>query len=216
METHDSDLCHPQKLHLLNLKLPNDEWTPVYTFLYNEILVHSDTLLTCQVMWSCNWLGTEYLHAVAQTREPWPPDFVEKKYPEMMSRETQASWMRTRTYQTIKEAFTQMDKNNTYWSLDKNGVVIDDIFDYARIPGPYEDSDAWMRKRVAAAIMIQKHTRRKIAQRTANRMREYAKAKKEVSQLLTRRRVVTWCSPWIWAIDVESTHCKGWNGFTFD
>lgn len=74
-----------------------------------------------------------------------------------------------------------MEKNETYWSLDKNGVVIDDIFDYSRVPGPYEDSDEWMRKRVVAAIMIQKHTRRKIAQRTANRMREYAKAKKEVS-----------------------------------
>lgn len=73
-----------------------------------------------------------------------------------------------------------MDKNNTYWSLDKNGVVIDDTFDYARVLGPYEDSDAWMQKRVAAAIMIQKHTRRKIAQCTAARMHEYAKVKKEV------------------------------------
>lgn len=72
-----------------------------------------------------------------------------------------------------------MDKNPGFWSLDKNGVVISNTFDYWKIPGPYEDSDAWLRKRIAAAIMIQKHTRRKIAQRTAKRMRQYAKEKKE-------------------------------------
>jgi len=76
-----------------------------------------------------------------------------------------------------------MDKNLDFWSLDKNGVVISNAFDYWKIPGPYEDADAWLRKRIAAAIMIQKHIRRKIAQRTAQRMRQYAKEKKEVTTL---------------------------------
>uniref|UniRef100_A0A7I4C204 IQ motif and ubiquitin-like domain-containing protein n=1 Tax=Physcomitrium patens TaxID=3218 RepID=A0A7I4C204_PHYPA len=123
--------------------------------------------------------GIEYLNAVAQTLELWPPGKKLKTYPVMMSRETQLSWLRTRVHQTYREAFTQMDKNPTYWSLDKNGVVISDTFDYYKIPGLYEDSDAWERKRIAAVIFIQKHTRRKIAQRTANRMRQYAAKMKE-------------------------------------
>lgn len=131
-------------------------------------------------MWEVASIGTEYRNAVAQTREEWPPGKKKITYPSMVSRETQLSWMRTRVHQTYREAFTQMDKNPGFWSLDKNGVVISNTFDYWKIPGPYEDSDAWLRKRIAAAIMIQKHTRRKIAQRTAKRMRQYAKEKKEV------------------------------------
>jgi len=133
----------------------------------------------CDWMWEVASIGAEYRNVVAQTREEWTAG---KKitYPSMVSRETQLSWMRTRVHQTYREAFTQMSKNSGFWSLDKNGVVISNIFDYWKIPGPYEDSDAWLRKRVAAAITIQKHTRRKIAQRTANRMRQYAKEKKEV------------------------------------
>lgn len=131
-------------------------------------------------MWEVAKIGIEYLNAVAQTLELWPPGKKLKTYPVMMSRETQLSWLRTRVHQTYREAFTQMDKNPTYWSLDKNGVVISDTFDYYKIPGLYEDSDAWERKRIAAVIFIQKHTRRKIAQRTANRMRQYAAKMKEV------------------------------------
>lgn len=137
-------------------------------------------------MWEVSSIGTEYRNAVAQTREVWPPGKKEIKYPAMVSRETQLSWMRTRVHQTYREAFTQMDKNPGFWSLDKNGVVISSTFDYWKIPGPYEDSDAWLRKRIAAAILIQAHTRRKIAQRTAKRMRQYAKEKKEVSFVRSR------------------------------
>lgn len=36
-----------------------------------------------------------------------------------------------------------MDKNLIYWLLDKNGVVISDIFDYYKIFGFYEDLDVW-------------------------------------------------------------------------
>ncbi|KAG0569539.1 hypothetical protein KC19_6G098100 [Ceratodon purpureus] len=135
--------------------------------------------LKCAWIWEVASIGTEYRNAVTQTREPWPPEKKPITYPLMFSRETQLSFLRIRVNQTYREAFTQMDKNPTYWSLDKNGVVISNTFDYWKIPGPYEDSDAWMRKRIAAAIIIQKNTRRKIAQRTAKRMRQYIKDKAE-------------------------------------
>ena len=137
--------------------------------------------LKCAWIWEVASIGTEYRNAVTQTREPWPPEKKPITYPLMFSRETQLSFLRIRVNQTYREAFTQMDKNPTYWSLDKNGVVISNTFDYWKIPGPYEDSDAWMRKRIAAAIIIQKNTRRKIAQRTAKRMRQYIKDKAEAS-----------------------------------
>ena len=132
-------------------------------------------------MWEVTSIGTEYMNAVAQTREPWPPGKEPITYPLMVSRETQLSFLRIRVNQTYRETFTQMDKNPTFRSLDKNGVLISNTFDYWKIPGPYEDSDAWMRKRIAAAIIIQKNARRKIAQRTAKRMHQFIKDKKEVS-----------------------------------
>ena len=137
--------------------------------------------LKCAWMWEVASIGTEYRNAVAQTREPWPPDYKPITYPSMVSRETQLSFLRIRQLQTYREGFTQTDKNLTFWSLDKNGVVISSTFDYWKIPGPYEDSDAWLRKRIAACIIIQKNTRRKIAQRHAKRMRQYIQEKKEVS-----------------------------------
>lgn len=132
----------------------------------------------------CFWgdfLGTTYLNACAQTRVPWPPR-AKKQWPKMISRETQKSELRNRVKQTVREAYTQMQliyKNDDDATPQ---VVIDTSFDNYRIPGPYEDSNAWEEKRRLAAIVIQKYLRRKIAQFAANRMRRYAIERRQVSR----------------------------------
>ncbi|CAM6049057.1 unnamed protein product [Sphagnum compactum] len=122
--------------------------------------------------------GTTYLNACAQTRVPWPPR-AKKQWPKMISRETQKSELRNRVKQTVREAYTQMQ---LIYNNDDDAtptVVIDTSFDYYRIPGPYEDSNAWEEKRRLAAIVIQKYLRRKIAQLAARRMRRYAIEKRQ-------------------------------------
>jgi hypothetical protein len=82
--------------------------------------------------------------------------------------------MRNCNKQTVKEAFTQMKKS---------GASIDDFCDVELLPGPYMDSAEWEARRHAAATLIQKYVRRSIAKRTADRMRLYAKEKREVQCL---------------------------------
>lgn len=131
----------------------------------------------------CFWgdfLGTTYLNACAQTRVPWPPR-AKKQWPKMISRETQKSELRNRVKQTVREAYTQMQ---LIYNNDDDAtptVVIHTSFDNYRIPGPYEDSNAWEEKRRLAAIVIQKYSRRKIARLAAHRMRRYAIEKRQVS-----------------------------------
>jgi hypothetical protein len=100
----------------------------------------------------------------------------------MISRETQKSELRNRVKQTVREAYTQMQLiyNNDDDAIPT--VVIDNSFDNYRIPGPYEDSNAWEEKRRLAAIVIQKYLRRKIAQLAAHRMRRYAIERRQVSR----------------------------------
>jgi hypothetical protein len=119
--------------------------------------------------------GSTYLNAVAQTTVPWPA--ARTKTEERLlkvTRETQKSWMRNCNKQTVKEAFTQMTKS---------GASIDDFCDVELLPGPYMDSAEWEARRHAAATLIQKYVRRSIAKRTADRMRLYAKEKREVQCL---------------------------------
>ncbi|CAK9225627.1 unnamed protein product [Sphagnum troendelagicum] len=115
--------------------------------------------------------GSTYLNAAAQTTVPWPA--ARTKTEERLlkiTRETQKSWMRNCNKQTVKEAFTQMKKS---------GASIDDFCDVELLPGPYMDSAEWEARRHAAATLIQKYVRRSIAKRTADRMRLYAKEKRE-------------------------------------
>jgi hypothetical protein len=119
--------------------------------------------------------GSTYLNAAAQTTVPWPA--ARTKTEERLlkvTRETQKSWMRNCNKQTVKEAFTQMTKS---------GASIDDFCDVELLPGPYMDSAEWEARRHAAATLIQKYVRRSIAKRTADRMRLYAKEKREVQCL---------------------------------
>lgn len=115
--------------------------------------------------------GSVYLHAAAQTSalDLTPPALTGN--PTMKTRETQASWMRTREYQTVKEGFTQMEKP---------GCHIDCNLDVTRIPGRYKDSDQWEEEREQAAVIIQKYVRRSICVRYANLMRRHAKERAEV------------------------------------
>jgi len=67
--------------------------------------------------------------------------------------------------------------------MKKSGASIDDFCDVELLPGPYMDSAEWEARRHAAATLIQKYVRRSIAKRTADRMRLYAKEKREVQCL---------------------------------
>jgi hypothetical protein len=119
--------------------------------------------------------GSTYLNAAAQTTVPWPAARTKTEERSLkVTRETQKSWMRNCNKQTVKEAFTQMKKS---------GASIDDFCDVELLPGPYVDSAEWEARRHAAATLIQKYVRRSIAKRTADRMRLYAKEKREVQCL---------------------------------
>jgi hypothetical protein len=119
--------------------------------------------------------GSTYLNAAAQTTVPWPAARTKTEERSLkVTRETQKSWMRNCNKQTVKEAFTQMKKN---------GASIDDFCDVELLPGPYMDSAEWEARRHAAATLIQRYVRRSIAKRTADRIRLYAKEKREVQCL---------------------------------
>ncbi|EFJ36723.1 flagellar associated protein 253 [Selaginella moellendorffii] len=110
--------------------------------------------------------GTKYLHAGMQTdRKPKP-----KKNIQMFSRTTQKCLMRNQNWNTIRETFTQMDRRD---------LILDWSRDYARVPGRYVDSIEWEQIRRRASIVIQKYTRRWIAQRNADRIRGFVKSRLE-------------------------------------
>lgn len=128
--------------------------------------------------------GSTYLNAAAQTTVPWPAARTKTEERSLkVTRETQKSWMRNCNKQTVKEAFTQMKKS---------GASIDDFCDVELLPGPYMDSAEWEARRHAAATLIQKYVRRSIAKRTADRMRLYAKEKREV-QCLSKALSLSLC-----------------------
>ncbi|KAL2623525.1 hypothetical protein R1flu_003730 [Riccia fluitans] len=110
--------------------------------------------------------GTRLHHAIQQTDSTKPP----KELVLMITRETMKPFTRRHAEQGAKDSWTQMDKP---------GLCLDNSEDYELIPGPYFTADDWLQVRVEAAIIIQKYTRRKIAYRTAARMRAYAAERKE-------------------------------------
>ncbi|KAJ7568207.1 hypothetical protein O6H91_01G023300 [Diphasiastrum complanatum] len=105
--------------------------------------------------------GTMYLHIGQQTDEkPIMHEQVEK-----FSRETQLCSLRNQSWNTKREAFTQMDRRD---------LVLDSTFDHSCIPGRYVGSKEWEEKRNTACINIQRYVRRWIAICQYKRLQNYA------------------------------------------
>jgi hypothetical protein len=129
------------------------------------------------------WLGgfkhknnnTEYHNAEAQTNRK-----VQVHAAERNSRETQTARLKNKTFNTTQNAATQMTKPGVYVSTNTDRVII---------PGEYTLAETIEKRRIKAAIIIQKHYRRYMAQQIVTQLKidlkkfeEWVKSQKEIKE----------------------------------